>query len=141
MDGELPANGGDAVFQHLAVCRECQSYLSRYSQIRSAIREERIAIPASLDEKVLGRSEETGRKEQSVWRSRVNIPLPVAAAAVICLAALTAFALLREREPEPQQAVTGNLVDAGRTEYLYLLPAVQVVGNDQIEQSSESIEQ
>lgn len=140
LDGELPDTEGEVVFQHLAHCRDCRTYLSSYSQIRSTIREDRIAVPASLDEKVLGRAEETGHKALNVWRSRVIIPLPVAAAAVLCLAALTAFALLSDREPEPQQAVTGNLVDAGRVEYLYLLPAVEVVGSNQVTPANGSIE-
>ncbi len=140
LEGELPDTEGEVVFQHLAHCRECQGYLSSCAQIRSAIREEKVSLPASLDERVLGRGAESGRTEKSVWRSRVNIPLPLAAAAVLCLAALTAFALWRDREPEPQQAVTGTLVDAGRVEYLYLLPAVEVVGSNQIAPANGSIE-
>lgn len=140
LDGELPDTEGEAVFQHLAHCRDCQAYLSRYAQIRSAIREEKVSLPASLDERVLGSGAESGQKRKSVWRSRVNIPLPVAAAAVLCLAALTAFALLSDREPEPQQAVNGNLVDAGRVEYLYLLPAVEVIGSNEVTPVNGSIE-
>lgn len=140
LDGELSDTEGEVVFQHLAHCRECQAYLSRYAQIRSTMREEKVSLPASLDEKVLGRGAGSNRTEKSVWRSRVNIPLPLAAAAVLCLAALTAFALLSDRQPEPQQAVTGNLVDAGRVEYLYLLPTVEVIGSNEVTPGNGSVE-
>ena len=140
MDGELPANDDTAVFQHLAQCPECRRYMSTYAHIRGAIRREAVAVPASLDARILKGSTAANQREKKVWQNTIDIPIPLAAAAVVCLIALTAYALFRDRAPEPQQAATGNIVDAGRVEYLYLLPAVEVVGTVQSSPITKSVE-
>lgn len=140
MDGELPANDDTAVFLHLAQCPECRQYMSTFTQIRGAIRKDAVAVPASLDARVLGGSTAANQLKKQVWQRTIHIPIPLAAAAVVCLIALTAYAFLRDQEPQPHQTATGNLVDAGRVEYLYLLPAVEVVGTEQSSPITKSVE-
>jgi hypothetical protein len=49
---------------------------------------------------------------------------------MLCLFGLAAYIMYVKPEPREQQA-TGNLASASRIEYLYVIPAVEVVASDQ----------
>lgn len=141
LDGELTNEFEESVFGHLAACKECRTYVSILTQARVAMRKEVSEVPHGLDERVLrllnGRSTSIVRP---LWRSRIPVPIPLLAAALLCLVALTVFVLIDRTEEGKQQTMTGNLVRAERIEYLYVLPAVEVVGSKSSTTSSGSIQ-
>ncbi len=141
LDGELPRESEEAVFGHLAGCKECRTYVSVLSQARVAMKAEQCDVPRSMDKKVL--SLMNGHSigiVRPLWRSRIPVPIPLLAAALLCLVALTVFVLIDRTEEGKQQTVTGNLVQAERIEYLYVLPAVEVVGSESLTTSNGSIQ-
>ena len=141
LDGELPNESEEAVFGHLAGCKECRTYVSILTQARVAMRKEVSEVPRGLDDKVLSLSNRlSAASELPFWRSRVPVPIPLLAAALLCLVALTVFALIDKSKSGEPQAVTGNLVQAERIEYLYVLPAVEVVGSESLTTSNGSIQ-
>lgn len=133
LDGELAAGDEDVVFAHLATCKECRTYISTMSQAKAAMRGDQIEPPVSLDHKVSGIFDSHSRTRiRPIWLTRVAVPLPIVAAALLCLVALTVLLLREEPEPTERQTAVGKLVATERVEYLYVMPAVEVVGSDQI---------
>jgi anti-sigma factor RsiW len=141
LDGELAAGDEAIVFEHLAACKECRTYISILTQARVAMRKEMSEVPRDLDEKVLSLMKERPTAVvQPFWRSRIPVPIPLLAAALLCLVALTVFALIDKSKSEEPQVMTSNLVQAERIEYLYVLPAVEVVGSETLTTSNGSIQ-
>lgn len=141
LDGELPNESEEAVFGHLAVCKECRTYVSILTQARVAMRSEMSSVPRGLDEQVLSlMKERPAAVEQPFWRSRIPVPIPLLAAALLCLVALTVFALIDRAKSEEPQVMTSNLVQAGKIEYLYVLPAIDVIGTEKSTKINGSIQ-
>ncbi len=129
VDNELGEHESPTLFAHLSTCRECRRFLHATLQLRSGLQEQApVVTPAHLDGKVLGSlpakrqyAPDRVAVQRSLWKRRVSLPAPVAAAMIMLLmlgsAVLTAL-WFRDSEPGYQT----------RTIYVTALPAVEVQG-------------
>ncbi|MCX6143362.1 MAG: zf-HC2 domain-containing protein [Ignavibacteriales bacterium] len=123
IDHELKDEETEVLFAHLSTCRRCRHSLQSVLDLRSDFGEQVPPMaPKELDEKVL--QSETrpklyagDRKPMTlqVWKRRISIPMPVAAAMAIVLVAGT--------------IVLTSLWTSPQTIYVTTLPTVEVRGN------------
>ncbi|MEK9139243.1 MAG: zf-HC2 domain-containing protein, partial [Bacteroidota bacterium] len=129
IDNELGERESPALFGHLSMCAECRGFLHTTFRLRSGLQEHGpLLAPTHLDEKVLGPAiVKKGRVPDRLvtpsilWKRRVSLPIPVAAA-VIVLLMLGSIALsslwFRDSEAGFQT----------QTIYVTTLPTVEVQG-------------
>jgi hypothetical protein len=98
-DGELPSPWKEKMESHIAVCPHCAEQLRIYKDINLTAGEEETAL-VSAKERVwqkLEQDESSAPQNSSrvfpanraVWRRRISIPIPAAAAAVVLMALLS----------------------------------------------------
>lgn len=105
-DGELPSPWKEKMESHIAACVQCTGRLKAYQDIRSGPVGQTPAtesVVRAAGERVWQRLESRSglaaagraRINRTLWRRRVSIPIPAAAAALVLFAALTVFMALR----------------------------------------------
>jgi anti-sigma factor RsiW len=95
IDNELNEEEAESLFRHLSTCLSCRRSLRTVLDLRSDLKEQEPPLaPAELDEKVLQRAASEKRyvgdrkpMAMRVWKRRISIPMPVAAAITIVLIA------------------------------------------------------
>jgi len=121
IDNECPDNDLPGVFAHLGACPSCLRFYSASISLRAELRQERIpAVRLSVDARVLTHVIRKKITHLPGWlSSRVPVPVPLAAAALIVVL-LGAWSLLTYG-PAGTQAVP-------ETEIVYVttLPVVEV---------------
>lgn len=122
IDNELNEEGAELLFRHLSVCPSCRRSLRTVLDLRSDLKEQEPPVaPAELDERVLRRA--AGEKRYAgdrkpmalmVWKRRISMPLPLAAAITIILIA--------------GSVALSSLWTKTQTVYVTTLPVVEVTG-------------
>jgi anti-sigma factor RsiW len=116
-DGELPSPWKEKMESHIAVCPHCAKQLQTYQNISLSASEEDTAL-VSAKERVWQKLEQGAGDKSSaktdwsqvfpgnraVWRRRISIPIPAAAAAVVLMGVLAFLMGIR---------VTGTPVNSG----------------------------
>jgi hypothetical protein len=128
-DGEMPSPWKEKMESHIAGCPRCARQLELYRRISATAAEdvlteqaietakERVwhkleqrtvmaAGPAADFETVNPAAKPTVIRGRAVWRRRVSIPLPAAAAAVILFIALAFLAALKIMKPAESSGMT-----------------------------------
>ncbi|MBX2991659.1 MAG: zf-HC2 domain-containing protein [Bacteroidetes bacterium] len=115
MDNELQEPESATTFHHLGECKRCRNYMRTLLQLRSALTASKeVAVPATLDEKVLSMPLHTATSHRSrfseFWKEKFAVPAPALAAAFLLLIAslATSMLFLSERQTkkgEPQKVV------------------------------------
>ena len=111
LDGELPSPWKEKLESHLARCPECRLELERYRLAAAADTAEQARLEAAKERvwrKLEGRRCSGGAvRPVSVWRRRVSVPLPAAAAMA---ALLIAAAFFWPRSPAEPAAIPGMIL-------------------------------
>jgi anti-sigma factor RsiW len=122
IDNELNEEEAELLFRHLSACPSCRRSLRTVLDLRSDLKEQEPPLaPAELDEKVLRRAVVEkryvgDRKPMAIrmWKRRISIPMPVAAAITIILIV--------------GSVVLSSLWTKTQTIYVTTLPVVEVKG-------------
>lgn len=93
IDNELNEEDAELLFRHLSACPSCRRSLRTVLDLRSDLKEQEPPLASTeLDEKVLrrtaGEKRYVGNRKpmaMRVWKRRISIPMPVAAAITIVL--------------------------------------------------------
>jgi len=133
IDGELDISGQIRLFQHLAGCQECRSFIDAAVRMKEIIRTEQVLFPPEIDEKVISRLPHSRGTSGSFWRRKFSVSFPLAAAFILVTILL---GVIIGRVFEPGQ-ITG--LPAGDLQIrsarpttvimIYSVPAVEIVGN------------
>ncbi|MDR0457290.1 MAG: hypothetical protein LBH20_11485 [Treponema sp.] len=117
-DGELPSPWKEKMESHIAGCRQCARRLEAYRRISPAASG---GMTEALKERVWQRLEQrTGFsaewppiQNRAVWRRRISVPLPAAAAAIVLFITLAFLAVLKITE----SAESSGMILAAETEF------------------------
>jgi anti-sigma factor RsiW len=131
LDSDLTDREAQALFSHLAGCDQCRDLLHDMIQLRNAIhRSPAPGPPESLDRKVLSLPERSSRRHRkvfppvaSLWKQRLALPVPAAAAGFLAFLLTTALALTMWLRPVEQLKPANPEV-----QYIMRLPEVEVKG-------------
>lgn len=117
VDGETSDHETSTLFFHLGECSNCRAFMRSVLQLQSVLRENE--LPVKL---------ETRRMTTSMWKRRLVVSYPIAAA-VALLILLSSF-LLSSRMIQPPVNIKNT-----QTEYVYMtsFPPVVVVGSQSTE--------
>jgi anti-sigma factor RsiW len=127
VDGELPASMESAVFEHAATCSECRGFLRSSMAIRAGLQADTTPrVPERLDRRIQGLRRRRSRVAALAllsdwWDTRLRLPLPAVAGAVVIVLAMSAL-LLRAMTAPPANA------RSSRSEYILTLEPVEVRG-------------
>ena len=132
VDGELRAVETAGLFNHLAVCEQCRTFLSMMVRVRHSVATmPQPSVRPELDARVLQipRRSPQGRAGKRVslewlWQNRVRLPFPALATLVFVAlfsSAVLLFLWLRPKEPAEQTSP--------RVVYLIGLEPVEVQGS------------
>lgn len=128
LDSDLTDGEAQDLFSHLATCDQCRNLLHDIIQLRDAIhRGPAPGLPESLDRKVLAIPERASGGQRkvfphvpSLWKQRLVLPVPAAAAALLAVLFTTVFALTMWLHPVEQTKP--------EVHYIMGLPEVEVRG-------------
>jgi anti-sigma factor RsiW len=131
LDGELPSPWKEKIESHLEHCPECSGKLARYRLLRADTAHEEIAMQAAKErvwQKLASQKPVAFRSPErafagGIWRSKVSIPLPAAAALIVAVIAM--FFLLR---PAEQADTTPNMMLASEEILPGIIPASDMNG-------------
>jgi anti-sigma factor RsiW len=139
IDGELPSPWKEKMEKHLAKCSSCSDKLDNLKRLQQLFKksthQERVIVERAAEDNADGFTEHEfleaaknrvwnnllskGRRRRSdtVWRRRLSIPLPVAAAAAVIAAVITVV-LVRGgfANQQPEQALRSNFILAAEDE-------------------------
>jgi hypothetical protein len=135
-DGELPSPWKEKMESHLAVCPHCAKQLQTYQNMRLAACEEETAL-VSAKERVWQKLEQGNDSADggsaddnavknwrrsypgngAVWRRRISIPIPVAAAAVVMMGVLAFFMGIRVMGAPENPGMAGGMTFASEAEF------------------------
>jgi anti-sigma factor RsiW len=131
LDSDLTDREAQDLFSHLAGCTQCRSMLHNMIQLQSVIhRSPAPEPPESLDRKVLSIPEPPfrGRRKAlsggaNLWKRRLSLPVPAAAAALLAVLLTTVLALTMWFRPVEQVKHANPEV-----QYIMGLPEIEVRG-------------
>jgi anti-sigma factor RsiW len=150
MDGELPSPWKEKMESHLSVCPKCREKLESYKRLfnKTAISAEEAEQAAMEDAKNrvwrnleplvsegYFRSRRRFQSRDGIWRKRVSIPLPAAAAAAVILTILTALVIRGGQVNPINQTADANMILASEEDMPGVFPAdmngvLQYLGSD-----------
>jgi hypothetical protein len=126
IDGELPSPWKEKMERHVALCASCAGALEVYKTLSLKPSNADIETANAAKERVWQKLELGATAAESgtvfkrgipdsgaIWRRRLSIPLPAAAAAAVLFIALAAFFILRT----PGTAETPDVIIASETEF------------------------
>jgi len=134
VDGELPSPWKERMESHFSQCSECREKLDNLRHLRELIKKDE---PVFMEE-ARGRiwqKLESGRRfktDAGLWRRRLSVPLPAAAAAAVVIALLAGLWLRDERiknsgfAQQPQEPV--NFILAAEEEVPGVIPVTDING-------------
>ena len=154
IDGEMGTGQQVELFQHLAGCADCQSFIDAMVRMKEATRNEQITYPADLDDAVLGqvlsrtpspvRIQGRMKRDANIWKRHITLPVPLAASlAVIIIGLGLLLGRLFVPPTEPQQhsaTLQTNSAQPHTVILIYGIPPVEVIGTPGV-QTSKSFEQ
>ena len=117
-DGELSSPWKEKLEDHISNCVACRQKLEEYHGISLAYSVEEEMVLKAAKEKVWDRLQDHSvlpfvMPQRSIWRSRISIPIP-AAAAIVILFGLFVFLAFRTRS---SQEVPNSMILASETEF------------------------
>jgi predicted anti-sigma-YlaC factor YlaD len=117
VDGETRDEETSALFFHLGDCADCRMFMRSVLRLQSVLREDE--LPVTI---------ETHQSTTSLWKRRLVVSYPIAAA-VALLMLLSSF-LLTSRITKPPVNIKNT-----QTEYVYLtsFPPVYIFGSQSID--------
>jgi hypothetical protein len=142
IDGEMDMRRQVELFQHLAGCTTCQSFIDAMVRIKEASRNERFPYPADLDDAVLGdilsrssaplqRRDQPERKSR-FWNQRIALPLPLAASfTAIIVAVGILLGLMFSPQSGPMQHIPALQTNGAQPQtviLIYGMPPVEILG-------------
>jgi len=132
IDNELEDEKSESLFRHMSSCPECRQSLRVALQMRVDLKEGTPPLaPRELDRKILISVPQAQRYlldrkplPSSMWRRRVSLPYPIAAAVSVFLiaASITLSLVWSKSERIPSETSV-------QTVYVTALPAVEIQGH------------
>ena len=126
-DGEMDPQYAKEMENHIAGCADCAKQLGAYKKISLSIAPAGDEVPDKAQERVLQKLETAGRYSgyanrpawgpSPVWKRRVSIPIPAAAAAVLAFFAI-AFLWIARSPGKPGRIETSNMAITAETEII-----------------------
>jgi len=121
LDGEMPSPWKEKLEDHVSGCPECAGQLEAYrgAALGHAAGEDEAARAAGarvwekLSASVIHRAEERPARRGPIWRRRVSLPIPAAAAAGLLLVVGMALAWALYPPAEPEMGVSSCVYESG----------------------------
>ncbi|MDR2924061.1 MAG: zf-HC2 domain-containing protein [Treponema sp.] len=122
-DNEMDSPWKEKMESHIAGCAECAEKLAEYRKISLALAPAEDEFPGEAQQRVLRKLETSGLYpaygnrpawRPPVWKRRVSIPVPAAAAAVLLLIAFASLWITRS----PEKAEPANMAITAEPEIL-----------------------
>lgn len=118
LDHALNDKESAKLFNHLARCRDCRTFMKLTSRVHVHVTEEKLAeVPASLDQRILASiAAASDRSEQKpwyapMWFTRISIPLPAAASILfLIIVGSLLFSPILTQEPQHQTEIPPSLM-------------------------------
>ncbi|OZC03308.1 anti-sigma factor [Rubricoccus marinus] len=113
LDGELDLGREPDLFSHLATCGGCRRQFEAMLAFRLAVRQEPLAVPPALDQRVLARLDETRRltirrpnrrADRAPLAGALRRRVPVSVALAVTVLAVFIAAMLPTNAPAPASA-------------------------------------
>jgi len=96
LDGELPSPWKESVEGHLAICEGCSGRIESYKATRAASpAETELEIEVARDRVLQRLDDARDLRRRAIWRRRVSLPIPAAAALAVAIAGLSFAMVLR----------------------------------------------
>jgi hypothetical protein len=109
-DGEMPSPWKEKMEAHIAGCPQCARHLEAYKSVSLAFTGEGKPGTESVRERIWQKLEERAAyhplRSRVVWRRRISVPLPAAAAAVVLFLVLALLAVLRITDAAEPSGIT-----------------------------------
>jgi anti-sigma factor RsiW len=123
IDNECPIAELQGLFTHLGECPRCLQFHSESMEIRTRLHRERVpSVSSSVDARILAHARGRTILRMPAWMtSRIAIPAPLAAAALV-LIILGTFSLLSQRPTQSPSLAEREIV------YVTTLPVVEIEG-------------
>lgn len=124
IDNESPDEDLQGLFEHLGSCAPCRQFYREAMDLRTRLHREGIpSVSASVDHRILSHARRQNVLHLPSWlTSRVSIPAPLAAAALL-LIILGSFVFLTQRQMGSDAIAEREIV------YVTTLPVVEVHGS------------
>jgi len=147
--GEMGMDRQVDLFQHLAGCADCQSFIDAMIRMKEATRNEQIAYPGGLDDAVLGQllsrtpsplqTQGPIKRGVNIWKRRIALPVPLAASLAVIIIGL-GLLLGRPFVPptQPRQLSTPLQTNSAQPHtviLIYGIPPVEVIGTPPVRSS------